>query len=122
MNDLKKLFLSFAVLFLVLLSGKAQDQKWSSATGINFAFPVEDMGDVYNFGWGIYGDIDYNFNKILAARLDIGWNQFSGDDIIDPVTGFPEEVRQSVWEFTGGLRAKVAFLYAEFKGRVFYRS
>ena len=100
---------------------RAQDneKKLISATGINFAFPIGDMSSVYNFGWGFYADIDYNLNKFLTARMDIGWNQFNGDDILDPVSGISNKVNQSVWEFTGGLRANLAFVYLEGRGGYF---
>ncbi len=101
------------------VNAQKEGTKWSSATGVNFAFPTGDMSGMYNFGWGIYGDVNYNFSKFLIARFDVGWNQFSGDDYDDPVTGLPEEMQQSVWEFTGGLRVKLAFVYAEFRGGYF---
>jgi hypothetical protein len=116
----KELIVLFVLILTLFVSSpiKAQDVKLTSATGVNFAFPIGDMSDIYDFGWGIYGDVDYNFNKFLTARLDIGWNQFSGDDITDDL-GLTEEVKQTVWEFTGGLRARVSFVYAEFRGGYF---
>ncbi len=110
------------LLILILLGGpalRAQNGKWSSGNSFSVGFPIGDMASAYDLGLGVYGNIDYDMNKLLALRFDLGWNSFSGPDIIDPKTGLSEEVKQSVWEFTAGLRLKLAIFYVEGRGGYF---
>ncbi len=94
-------------------------KKLVSGNSVNMAFPVGDMESWYNNGWGFYANIDYNFNSFLAGRFDLGWNSFNSTDITDPVIGLPVDEKLNVWEFTGGLRAKISVFYAEAKGGYF---
>ncbi|NPA36776.1 MAG: hypothetical protein GXO47_07995 [Chlorobi bacterium] len=114
-----KRIILFTFLFIVFISSTVHAQnetpKWSSGLGLNFAFPIGDYASYYNFGWGAYSSIDYNITKVLAARFDFGWTQFSGDDYVDDIQ-MPYDSQLDVLEFTGGLRAKLAFVYAEFRG------
>ncbi len=104
----------------IVVNAQAQEEKkWVSGNSFNVSFPVGDMESIYDLGLGIYGNIDYNINKVFAARFDLGWNTFSGSDIIDPITGFSEKPKMDVWEFTAGLRAKLAFVYVEARGGYF---
>ncbi len=111
-----------ALFGLIIVNVQAQsddEKKLVSGNSFNVAFPVGDMASTYDFGWGIYGNVDYNFNKFLAGRFDLGWNTFSGPDISDTITGLSEEVKTNVWEFTAGLRVKVAIFYVEARGGYF---
>jgi len=112
------IFLAFGVTF-VSAAQRNNEKKLVSGNSVNFIFPIGEMSEKYNFGWGIYGNIDYNFTKFLAARFDLGWNSVSGPDITDPITGLPETPKMNLWEFTGGLRFKVAFFYVEGRGGYF---
>ncbi len=97
----------------------AQEKKLVSGNSFTVGLPIGNMASTYDFGWGIYANIDYNLNSVLAARFDLGYNSFSGPDSANPVTGLPEEVQQDVWEFTAGLRAKIAIVYVEARGGYF---
>ncbi len=108
------------VFFGIVVETQAQEEKkLVSGNSFNVAIPIGDMESTYNLGLGIYGNIDYNFNKVFAARFDLGWNTFSGSEIVDPITGLIEEPKMDVWEFTAGLRAKLAFVYVEVRGGYF---
>ncbi len=112
--------ITWTLLMVFILStftavAQSDGSKWASGLGLNFAFPIGDYASYYNFGWGAYSSIDYNINKVLAARFDFGWTQFSGDDYEGDIP-MPYDSKQDVLEFTGGLRAKLAFVYAEFRG------
>ncbi len=99
---------------------QAQDEKkLVSGNSFNVGIPIGNMESRYDLGLGIYGNIDYNFNKFLTARFDLGWNTFDGPDVTDPNTGFVEDVQMDVWEFTGGLRAKLSVFYVEARGGYF---
>ena len=116
-NILKSVFV-VVVILLSINNAKAQDKGWVSGNSFNVAFPVGNM-ETYSHGLGIYVNFDYNFNEFLAARFDLGWNDFSGpektwiDGNSNVHTSHPN---MSVWEFSGGLRAKVSIIYAELRG------
>lgn len=113
---------TIAFLLFVFLTNQtqAQDEKgFVAGNSFNFMIPQGTMADTYNFGWGVYANFDYNFNKHLAARFDLGWNSVSGPDITDTITGLQESQKMSVWEFTGGLRASVSIVYVEVRGGYF---
>lgn len=121
---MKKSLITGAVtlLLIVFLTNQTQaqeDKKWVSGNSVNVAFPIGNMESMYDLGLGIYGNIDYNFNKVLAGRFDLGWNYFSGSDITDPITGLTEKPKLNVWEFTAGLRAKLSIVYIEARGGYF---
>ena len=97
---------------------KAQEKGWTSGNSFSVAFPVGNM-ELYSHGFGVYGNFDYNFNSFLAARFDLGWNDFSGPErtwIAQNNTVHTDHPNMSVWEFTAGLRAKVSILYVEARG------
>ncbi len=121
MNTLIRTITIMCVVFFgIVVHAQAQEEKkWVSGNSFNVSFPVGDMESIYDLGLGIYGNIDYNINKVFAARFDLGWNTFSGSDIIDPITGFSEKPKMDVWEFTAGLLAKLAFVYVEARGGYF---
>ena len=105
------------VSFFAATQSQAQEKKFVSGNSVTFGFPVGDMESLYDFGWGIYADFDYNFSKFLIARFDLGWNTFSGtykDEL-----GLDVDRKQDIWEFTGGLRAKIAMFYVEGRGGYF---
>ena len=115
---------SLKILFIILLvtslnNAFAQEKKLISGTSVAVGFPIGNMASAYDFGYGVYGVIDYNINKILVGRFDLGWNTFSGPDITDPITGLPIEVQQDIWEFTAGMRVKLAIFYIEGRGGYF---
>lgn len=116
----KAILVLFVLLSLSVSNSFAQEgeKKWVSGNSFNVAFPIGNM-ETYNLGLGIYGNIDYNFNKVLAARFDLGWNYFKGDDYTDQTTGLTEEVKMNVWEFTAGLRARLSIFYVEGRGGYF---
>ena len=89
---------------------------------VNVMFPQQSMRDTYNLGLGIYANFDYNFNKHLAARFDLGWNSVQGPETsYADSLGFiyTEKPRLSVWEFTAGLKASVSVVYVEVRGGYF---
>jgi len=115
------------ILVVILIAGysqvQAQDKKLVSATSFNIVLPQSTFSDTYDHGFGVYANIDYNFNKVLAARFDLGWNDVSGPEkIIADANGDLHYVNpnMSVWEFTAGLRAKFSIFYIE--GRAGYFS
>jgi hypothetical protein len=112
------LLLTFGIAFTSV--AQKDGKKFHSGNSVNFMFPIGDMASTYNFGWGIYGNMDYDLvGKLLAARFDLGWNSVSGPDYNDPVTGLPETPKMNLWEFTAGLRLKLAFFYIEGRGGYF---
>jgi len=69
--------------------------------------PQGTFADTYDHGLGIYANFDYNFNKFLAARFDLGWNDISGPETqyLDTLGFFhTNHPNMSVCEFTAGLR------------------
>jgi len=118
---MKKLTLiAIAFLTMTAFTNKlsAQDKGWVSGNSFSVAFPVGNM-ERYSHGFGVYGNFDYNFNKVLAARFDLGWNDFSGPEktwIDQSGIVHTDHPNMSVWEFTAGLRAKVSILYIEARG------
>ena len=110
---LRIITIAYVVLFGIVVQAQTQEKKWVYENSFNVSLPIGDMGSTYNIGLGLYGNIDYNFHKIFAARFDLGWNTFYGSDIIDTTTGLSEKPKMDVWEFTAGLRAKLAFIYVE---------
>ena len=124
----KATFTLFALLVLLAGNTFAQDKKNApekkliSGNSFQVMFPQGSLGDEYDFGWGIYGNIDYNFSKHLAWRFDLGWNSLSGDEKIILDEDGNEQVvggNMSVWEFTTGLKASISILYIEARGGYF---
>ena len=112
--------ITIALLLIVAFSfqAKSQDNGWVSGNSFSVAFPVGNM-ETYAHGFGIYGNFDYNFNKVFAARFDLGWNDFSGPEktwIDNNKVAHVVHPNMSVWEFTAGLRAKVSIIYIEARG------
>lgn len=110
--------------FIILLLGGfnktfAQDAKLVSGNSITVGFPTGNMASDYDFGYGVYYNLDYSLNSLLVGRFDLGWNTFSGPDGTDPITGLPVEVQQNVWEFTAGMRMKLSVFYLEGRGGYF---
>jgi len=107
----KIIFLSILALGFTF-SAKAQEEpKFVSGNSISYSMPQGAIENVYDYGYGIYANFDYNFSKHLVGRFDLGWTQFDGSDIL----GY-EVDKQNVWEFTAGARARVSILYAEIMG------
>ncbi len=99
-----------------------REKGFVSGVAFNAAFPVGNLGERYSHGFGVYSNIDYNFNKFLAARFDLGWNDFSGPEtsyVDDDGNIHTDHPNMSVWEFTAGLRAKISVLYIEARGGYF---
>ncbi len=112
------LVLTLLMVLVVNIDAQAQDdKKFTAGNSLNIALPLSDMGNFYDYGWGIYANFDYNLNELLVARFDFGYNSFSGPD--DLSTLIPEDVQMDVWEFTAGLRAKMSVFYAEARGGYF---
>jgi len=117
--------LGLALMLIVLFQANAQkdnkEKGWRSGNSVMYSSPVGNM-EAYNYGLGVYGNVDYIFNKHFAARLDIGWNEFTGKEhqYID-VNGTFHNVKpsMSVWEFTAGARANVGIFYIEARGGYF---
>ncbi len=100
------------VLFMGIISNvNAQEKKLVSGNSIIYAIPQGQTSDIYNYGYGISANFDYNFSEHLVGRFDLGWNQFDGDNI----AGFDLE-KLNVWEFTGGIRGRISLFYAEILG------
>lgn len=113
---------TIALVFILMASmsyqANAQDKGWVSGNSFNVAFPVGNM-EMYSHGFGIYANFDYNFSEFLAARFDLGWNDFSGPEktwIDSKNVTHTSHPNMSVWEFTAGLRAKVSIFYVEARG------
>ena len=122
---MKKTILSFFVLLFILVSSSfAQEgeKKWVSGNSFNVIIPQGDLAKEYNYGLGVYGNIDYNFNEHFAWRFDLGWNDLEGDErtIVD-TTGYvhTHKPKISVWEFTTGLKASFSVFYIEARGGYF---
>jgi len=90
-------------------------------SSVSYMQPVKNMSN-YNYGIGVYSHVDFNFNKHFAARLDIGWNDVSGEEkeFVDQSGHVhTDHPNMSVWEFTGGLRASAGPVYIEGRGGYF---
>jgi len=119
-----KRFTIFAIAIIIALitnNVNAQEKGWVGGNSFSVAFPVGNM-EAYSHGFGVYGNFDYNFNKVLAARFDLGWNDFSGPEKtwmdLNSVV-HTDHPNMSVWEFTAGLRVKVSIIYIEARGGYF---
>ena len=113
------------LMLLIFFNANAQENKkdegWITGNSITYSSPIGNM-DSYNYGLGFYANVDYIFNKHITARLDIGWNEFTGSDhkYIDTEGNFHStKPTKSVWEFTAGLRANAGILYIEGRGGYF---
>ncbi len=101
---------------------KSQEKGIIAGNSFNVMFPQKTLKDTYNYGLGIYANFDYNFNKHLAARFDLGWNSVTGPEITTTDSlGFvyTDKPRMTVWEFTAGLKASVSIVYIEVRGGYF---
>lgn len=122
MNTKIKL-VGLSIMIISFLSANAQSQEKGLVYGNSFSvsIPAENM-ETYQHGFGVIANFDYNFNKNIAARFDLGWSDFSGDErtYVDSYgMVHVDHPNMSVWEFTGGLRAKVSVLYIEARGGYF---
>ena len=122
------LFMSMFIGIQAQAQETKKEKKFVSGNSFNVAFPMGDMESLYNTGWGIYANFDYNFSSFLAARFDLGWNSFNGTDLtpdlgLKSASAYEAPVvtvgNLDVFEFTGGLRAKIAFFYVEARGGYF---
>ncbi|RUA25143.1 MAG: hypothetical protein DSY76_06910 [Bacteroidetes bacterium] len=114
----KILIFSLLTVFAFSMQLKAQDSGWKSGNSISVGFPVNNLNQ-YTHSIGVYGNVDYNFNKHFAARFDLGWNDFSGPEktwIDQSGNTHTDQPNMSVWEFTAGLRVQVSILYIEARG------
>jgi len=99
---------------------KNHDQGLELYASFSGGFAVNDIND-YEYSFGAYTHLDFNINKHLAYRLDIGWNDFSGPEVeyLDTDGKYHKSTpSMSVWEFTTGFRYKVSLFYVE--GRAGY--
>jgi len=127
MKSFTKVIAIVCLMSFVTIQAQAQAQaqeekKLVSGNSFNVMIPQGDLSNTYEHGFGMYANFDYNFNKFLAARFDFGWNDLSGDETsyVDPDgTIHVNHPNMSVWEFTGGLRAKVSIFYVEARGGYF---
>ena len=119
---MKTITKTITIVFILALfftnNANAQEKGWVSGNSLSIAFPVGNM-ELYSHGFGVYANFDYNFNKFLAARFDLGWNDFSGPEKTwvdaNNVVHYSHP-NMSIWEFTAGLRAKVSIIYIEARG------
>jgi len=117
--------LGFALILFVTFSVNAQEtnkeSKWITGNSIMYSAPTGNM-EAYNYGLGFYANIDYIINEHFAARFDIGWSDFTGDEhrYLD-VDGKWHDVKPqlSVWEITAGMRANAGIFYVEARGGYF---
>ena len=118
----------FISMFIGIQAKAQEESKWASGNSFNLGFPMGDMESLYDMGYGIYANFDYNFSSFLAARFDVGWNSFSGTDVtqdlgLKSASAYEAPVvamdNLNIWEFTGGLRAKIAVFYVEARGGYF---
>lgn len=124
MKKAKFFFTTFALLAFIAASHAQQNNEKSfiGGTSLNVMFPQGTLGDTYNHGVGIYGNLDYNFNKHFALRADLGWNDLSG-----PETSYADSTgtihtnhpNMSVWEITGGFKLSASIVYVEARGGYF---
>ncbi len=119
MKSITKAIAIMCLMSFVMITQAQDEKKWVSGNSFNLGFPIGDMESLYDLGYGIYGNVDYNINKLLVARFDLGWNTFYGSDLTNPITGLPEEIKMDIWEFTAGLRARVSIFYVEARGGYF---
>jgi len=119
----KTIILGSLLFFSFSLFGqrKESEKGWLTGNSITYCSPVGNM-EAYNYGLGFYANADYVFNNYFAARLDIGWNDFTGPEhrYID-VNGNYHDTKPSlsVWEFTAGARANISIFYLEGRGGYF---
>ncbi len=117
MRSIVKFFVVICfVAFFTVSQSQAQEKKLVTGNSITLGFPIGDMEGMYDMGWGIYGNVDYNFSKFLTGRFDLGWSTFSNN--LAPVEGI-EFDNLDIWEFTGGLRANISVFYLEGRGGYF---
>jgi len=125
MMNTKIRILGLVLVLISFFSANAQEKQiakgWITGNSVMYSSPVGNM-EAYNYGLGFYGNVDYVFNKYFTARLDIGWNEFTGSEhqYID-VNGKYHDVKpsMSVWEFTAGARANAGIFYVEGRGGYF---
>ena len=125
---MKKIYTILMSIFLLSIVIKTQAQEASSPdsklriySSFSYSQPVQSL-DKYQYSFGVYSNIDYAFNKNLKARLDVGWNDFSGPEreyIDQNKVVHTEHPNMSVWEFTAGLRASAGPVYLEGRGGYF---
>ena len=125
MKVFTKVFAIACLLSIMTVQAQAQEKKsekgWVSGLSFSSAFPVGNM-ERYSYGFGLYSNFDYNFNKNFSARFDLGWNDFSGPEttfIDNKGKTHTDQPNMSVWEFTAGLRAKISVIYIEARGGYF---
>jgi len=121
MRKIKILLLSLAITLSVAVS--AQNNKEVKPplrvySSFSYNNPLQGM-DRYDYGFGVLSNFDYNFNEHFAARLDIGWNDYSGPEkqyVDQNGNTHTDHPNMSVWEFTAGLRASLGPVYLEGRG------
>jgi len=125
---MKKLYTILLSVFLLSMVTKTQAQDTTNTesklriySSFSYVQPVQGLSK-YSYSFGVYSNIDYNFNKNFAARLDVGWNDFSGPEkeyIDQNKVVHTEHPNMSVWEFTAGLRVSAGPVYLEGRGGYF---
>jgi hypothetical protein len=115
-------FLAIVLILFITQNIKAQGNddlpKLRIYSSFSYNRPMQNMNK-YEYGFGIYSNVDYNFNKHIAARLDIGWNDYSGPEttyIDQNGIVHTEHPNMSIWDFTAGLRAMAGPAYIEARG------
>ncbi len=120
-----RLFLVLAVLLWIsngaYAQNNAENPKYRIYSSFSYNHPFDNM-DRYQYGFGVYSNLDIYLNKHIAFRLDIGWNDFSGPEkeyVDDNNVVHTDHPNMSVWEFTGGFRLMGGPLYLEGRGGYF---
>ncbi|MBB6460711.1 porin family protein [Flammeovirga kamogawensis] len=117
-SSIQKITLIFITLIsLISLQSNAQskaskrDQDFTLTAGnsIRYSAPIKGFETDYNYGVGVYLDLDYKLTKGLSVRGDFGWSVFKGKRISD----YSITPDLNDWEFSGGLKYKFSILYVE---------
>jgi len=98
-------------MLFINISKAQEEKKFVSGNSFTFIMPQEELGEMYDSGYGIYANFDYNFSKHFVGRFDLGWNYFNGSDIV----GISID-NKNVWEFSAGARGRISLFYAEIMG------
>ena len=78
---MKKLILIIAVVLITATSANAQAKRTSSSNtsfslGLEAALPVGILGEIYSFGIGGSGQVDFKISEFAALTLNAGYTQY----------------------------------------------
>ena len=78
---MKKLILIIAVVIITATSANAQEKRASSSNilfslGLEAILPVGILGEIYSFGIGGSGQVDYKISELAALTLNAGYTQY----------------------------------------------